>query len=321
MMELEKIPLRVVHHGRRRPDDRPGGVEAFARALRLVFDDVVFTWSGCRDVAALARERAFVVCDNDTVLDWPDGMAVVGFQHGVAAEKVRVTRTWTDGRLALRQRRAARRARTVWVACARWIADAFRPLHRDAPQHVVRHFVDPVQFDGVRTGSGSRLVLHDARTLHKGADRIAALAAAFPEWRFEPLACAHEDVGRRMREAAAFVHLSRYEGNSIVCNEAMAMDLPCLFTNVGLLRDRDIELDVHRVGERAIIRDPEVLLAEGGAFLASLESRRFAPRSWMLAHATPATARCAWAAVVADLARRCGRELELGTRPLPVEAG
>jgi len=305
---IEKVPVRVVHHGRRRPDDRPGGVEAFARALQLVFADVVFTWSGSPDLPALVRDRAIVVCDNDTVLDWPDHMPLVGFQHGVAAEKARVTRTWTDTRLAFRQSRAARRDRTVWVACARWIADAFRPLHPGAPQHVVRHFVDPERFDGVRTAAGSRLVLHDARTLHKGAKRIARLAAAFPEWRFEPLACAHEEVTDRMREAAAFVHLSRYEGNSIVCNEAMAMDLPCLFTNVGLLRDRDLEIDVHRVGERAIVRDPQLLVAEAGTFLASLATRRFAPRSYVLAHAMPAHARRSWAAVVADLARRCGHD-------------
>jgi glycosyltransferase involved in cell wall biosynthesis len=308
---IERIPVRVVHHGRRRPDDRPGGVEAFARALRLVFEDVVFTWSGSPDLPALARDRAIVICDNDTVLDWPQSLPLVGFQHGVAAEKARITRTWTDTRLALRQSRAARRARTVWVACARWIADAFRPLHPTAPQHVVRHFVDPVQFDGVRTAVGSRLVLHDARTRHKGAERIAELAVALPQWRFEPLACAHERVADRMREAAAFVHLSRYEGNSIVCNEAMAMDLPCLFTNVGLLRDRDLELDVHRVGERAIVRDASLLVVEAASFFASLGTRRFTPRAYVLAHATPAHARRSWMAVIADLARRCGQDLGL----------
>ena len=47
----------------------------------------------------------------------------------------------------------------------------------------------------------------------------------------------------RFRQGAAFLHLSRYEGNSIVCNEAMAMDLPCLFTRVGLMRD-GADLDV-----------------------------------------------------------------------------
>jgi hypothetical protein len=305
----EPLPLRVVHHGRRNPDERPGGVEAFARALRLVFADVVFTWTGHRDLPALARDRALVVCDNDTVLDWPSDVPLVGFQHGVAAEKAWITRTFTDVRLARRQARAARRERTVWVACARWIADAFRPAHPNAPQHVIRHFVDPARFDGRREGVGSRLVLHDARTLHKGADRIATLAEALPEWRFEPLACPHERVADRMRTAAAFLHLSRYEGNSIVCTEAMAMDLPCLFTDVGLMRDHEVELDVHRVDARALERDPDLLVPAARGFFDSLATRTFAPRDYVLRHATPSLSRAAWARVVADLEGATGRVL------------
>jgi len=47
-----------------------------------------------------------------------------------------------------------------------------------------------------------------------------------------------------MRKARAFIHLSSYEGNSIVCNEAMAMNLPCMFTDVGLMRDSGRPQDV-----------------------------------------------------------------------------
>ena len=72
-----------------------------------------------------------------------------------------------------------------------------------------------------------------------------------PEWRFETLNCKPEDVPDRMREAAAFLHLSRYEGNSIVCNEAMAMNLPCLFTKVGLMNDGE-PLDVSIVESEAV---------------------------------------------------------------------
>jgi glycosyltransferase involved in cell wall biosynthesis len=320
-MTFDPLPLRVVHHGRRNPADRPGGVETFARALRLVFADVVFTWTGHPDLPALARDRALVVCDNDTVLDWPSDLPLIGFQHGVAAEKARVTRTFTDARLARRQARAARRERTIWVACARWIADAFRPAHPRAPQHVIRHFVDPARFDGRRTGVGSRLVLHDARTTHKGAKSIARLAAALPEWRFEPLACPHERVADRMREAAAFVHLSRYEGNSIVCTEAMAMDLPCLFTDVGLMRDDEIDLDVHLVGARAIERTPAVLVPAAQSFFASMATRRFTPRDYVLRHATPAHAHRGWTRVVDELACLAGRPLDTGVAPMSARSG
>ena len=67
----------------------------------------------------------------------------------------------------------------------------------------------------------------------RAEDSYSGLARAFPAWRFEPLACAPSEVADRMRKAAAFLHLSRYEGNSMVCAEAMAMNLPCLFTAWG----------------------------------------------------------------------------------------
>jgi hypothetical protein len=318
MTSGDRIPLRVVHHGRHDPCDRHGGVEAFARRLTDVFEHVEFTWSGERGLRALARDRPLVICDNDTVLDWPRDLPLMAFQHGVAWQKVRVTRTLTDAAMALRQWFAAGRSRTVWIACAHWIADAFAAARRDAPQHVVYHHVDTERFDGRLNNAGSRLVLHDARSPHKGAALIPFLATVLPQWRFEALACRPEEVAARLRKAAAFVHLSRYEGNSIVCLEAMAMNLPCIFTDVGLARDvapGHVRLDVGLVDAKRAFRDPEYAALEVGRLLAAMRMHPPAPREFVRTNATPENARAGWRRVLADFAARTGRAIDLGRDP------
>jgi hypothetical protein len=316
-MNGERIPLRVAHYGRRDPAGALGGVEAFARRLSQVFAQVELVWPGAPGLAALVRDRTPIVCDNDTALDWPPDVPLVAFQHGVAWQKVRVTRAWTDARLAVRQLRAARRPRTVWVACARWIAHAFAPLHRQAPQHVIPHFVDAARFDGALENAGSRLVLHDARTRAKGSRLVARLREALPRWRFEALACPPDTVADRMRKAAAFVHLSRYEGNSIVCTEAMAMGLPCIFTDVGWSRDAALggaPLPVALLETRRAFGDPTYLIERVAAHLDRARVQPWSARAFVLEHAGVEAARAGWRRAMRDLARLDGRVL-LGDQP------
>lgn len=297
----DKIPRTVVHHARLDPRGRVGGVHTFALGLGNLFERVEFTTPRSPDIARWVAEGATVICDNHTVRDWPRGYPVIGFRHGVAAEKVLHTRKTTDLRLAAGQLLAARRERVVWVACAQWIADASRRYYRSETQHVVYHPVDVQRFDGRLDNAGSRLVLHDARTPHKGRHLIERLAAALPEWQFEGLDCRPEEVPERMRNAAAFLHLSRYEGNSVVCNEAMAMNLPCLFTAVGLMRDRGQSLDVWRIDARRAFGDPSYLLEQTRAFLGSLAACPWEPRRWILENATLDAARARWERALASL--------------------
>src|SRR5690606_37978373 len=135
---------------------------------------------------------------------------------------------------------------------------------------------------------------------HKGEHLVAYLASQFPDFRFEGLECAPEDVPARLRSGHAFIHLSRYEGNSIVCNEAMSMNLPCLFTRVGLMRDADLALDVWSLDAARAFRDRSYLKGEAGAFLRSLSTRNYAPRAWITENATPEEARRRWQGVLAD---------------------
>lgn len=291
---MGKIPVAVVHYGKNDPLTHRGGVEAFARNLRLVFEDVTFMHPDTLDVARVRSEGRMPICDNQWVVDWPDDYPVVGFQHGVGAVKAKATGNRSDRKLAKMQARAAKRSKTIWVACAQWIARTFGDLHGNAAQFVIHHQVDLDRFDGRRTDVDARLVLHDARGKHKGEAVMAGLVERFKGWKLEPLACAPEEVPDRMRRARAFVHLSRYEGNSIVCNEAMAMNLPLFATRVGLMQDDNRPRDVYLVDPTRAFEERKYLDAELAAFLQSLDTRTYDPRTWVLEHAHLDVARNRW---------------------------
>ena len=305
---MGKLPLQVIHYGKRDPHTHMGGVETFARNLSQVFEDVEFMTPATLDATRVMRERRVVICDNHTAPDWPDEVPLIGFQHGVAAVKCRHTLRVGDISMAWRQGRAACRQRTVWVACAQWISDTFAQRHGNRAEHIIYHHVQE-RFDGKPGEVDPRLILHDARTDHKGRRQVARLSEAFPAWRFEPLSCRPEEVPDRMRRARAFVHLSFYEGNSIVCNEAMAMDLPCFFTRVGLMRDAEGPTDIHVVDAQRVRRDARYLRAEFGRFLDSLKTRTYHPRHWTRAHATIDINRRTWAAAIGSLQTLSGWDL------------
>jgi hypothetical protein len=298
---VKKLPFHVISYTVNDPRAARGGVETFASRLRLIFDKVTYMTPDSRDVGPVVRERLPVICDNHLVLDWPDGFPVVGFQHGVAAVKHAVTGTLGRWRLAKRQQRAAKRDKVVWVACASWVGATFGRLYGNHASHIIPYTIDTAQFDARLDNEGSRLVLHDARETHKGSALVPRLARAFPEWTFEPLDCPLERVADRMRKARMFIHLSAYEGNSVVCNEAMAMNLPCFMTEVGLMRDEDRPNDVWLIDAETAYCDPAALNREFRAFVSSLGERRYRPRDWILEHSTPEIARAGWKRVVAAL--------------------
>lgn len=293
-----KIPTKILHYAKHHPDAALGGVETFARNLRLIFEDVEFVSEGSLDVGRLRDAQTMVICDNHWVTDLPPDMPVIGFQHGVAAEKFKHTRSRRDRDLAIRQARAARRPKTIWVACAQWISKAFDELHGNPADFVVYHHVDLERFDGRRGVVDPKLVLHDARLDHKGKALVARLAGWFPDWKFEALDCAPDDVPARLRTARAFLHLSRYEGNSLVCNEAMAMNLPCLLTNTGVMRDEGGPSDAWVVDREAVFADRGYLRRQVAAFLHSLDERTYTPRDWIVEHASVDAARNRWAGIV-----------------------
>jgi hypothetical protein len=296
-----RLERSIVHYALHDPRSMPGGVETFARNLELIFREVRYMTPGNLDLELIRRERLPVICDNQWVVDIPADIPAIGFQHGVAWRKFVSIRGAGTFDLAWRQARAARRHNTLWVACARWVGETFGRLHGNAARHIVHYPVDLERFVANTANTANteaRLVLHDGRTPHKGSLVYPLLARAFPDWRFEPLDCAPSEVAARFRQGRAFLHLSSYEGNSVVCNEAMAMNLPCLFTHVGLLLD-GFPLDVSVV-PRSYVYGPlarlrrGLLLEKTREFLDSLAQRRYAPRAWVEENASIPVARRRW---------------------------
>lgn len=325
-MEQPRLPLTVIHYSRHDPRYATGGVERFARTLELFFEQVEFlTPASVRERRRALQRQLPIICDNQRVLDWPADHPVIGFQHGVGAVKFAATRSLAHWRLARAQRRAARRARTLWVACAQWVAASFARMHGTDVHHVIYYPIDCDRFDGRLNNRGSRLILHDARTRHKGRSLIPTLQSAFPDWSFEPLSCAPEQVPDRLRTARAFIHLSRYEGNSLVCNEAMAMNLPCLFTRVGLMADPAAPTDVSVMDVEEAYGSRESLIGRVAAFLRGLDERGEAnPRAWVLEHASRGPGFDAWRRVIAEFEEMSGWQLmprPAGTPPAPITSG
>jgi len=284
-------------------------VQTFARNLTLIFDNVQFMTPGDHDFDYAVKHYIPVICDNQRVVDWPKRHPVIGFQHGVAAVKFSVTHSRVHRRLARAQRRAAQRHNTLWVANAEWVAAAFERLYGNRVEHVIYYPVDLDRFDAKLENAGSRLILHDARTKHKGEALLEEVKMAFPKWHFEPLDCHPDQVPDRMQRARAFIHLSRYEGNSLVCNEAMAMNLPCMFTAVGLMQDHNRPTDVYLVDPDEIYGHHERLVEEVGTFLESLDRQTYNPRAWVLANATPEISLAGWIRVMTHFQQLSGWNL------------
>jgi glycosyltransferase involved in cell wall biosynthesis len=301
------IPRTVVHYSKNDPRTYRGGVESFARNLGLVFERVEFMTPGNIDLARVKRERLPVICDNHMVLHWPRDMTVIGFQHGVVARKLPIVRSWYDLKLTIGQYRARKRPNVIWVACARWIAAEFNKVTLCPSQRIIYHPVDLNRFDGKLQNAGSKLVLHDGRSAHKGQHLFELLSRRLPQYRFETLGCPPEQVPDRMRSALAFLHLSRYEGNSIVCNEAMAMNLPCLFTRVGLMLDEGQDFDVSTIEPELAFNDPEALVTTVARFLEQAERQPRNPRAWVAEHASAEATRAGWLEVMAAFDAETGR--------------
>ena len=310
--DVRKLPIKVAHYGRFDPRIKTGGVETFARNLGSVFEQIEFLTPDSPHLRATAEAGIPIICDNQMVRDLPSEIPVIGFQHGVAHEKAQLTKTRTDKKLARAQAAAAQRRNTLWVACAQWISRRFEELYGNAADHTIYHQVDVDRFDGKRPHPDACLLLHDGRSEHKGKKLFKVLRRTLSEWKFEALDCRPDDVPDRLRQGAAFLHLSRYEGNSIVCNEAMAMDMPCLFTRVGLMRDGQ-DLDVAVVEPEDVYGTPDKLVGTVSGFLESLETRTYSPRRWTLKHATPNAHRAAWHRVMKDFSSRFSVPLNLGT--------
>jgi hypothetical protein len=305
---MDKIATKIVHYSDPHPLETTGGVQTFARNLRLIFEEVEYMTPKSKDVERVVQERIPVICDNQYVLHWPESYPVIGFQHGVGQvkyETIKTPRRWLTARA---QRRAAARPNVLWVANSQWVAETFKRLYGNRVDHVIYYPIDVQRFDGRLENQGSKLILHDARTKHKGKTPVAQLTEAFGDWQIEFLNCDNSQVHERMRRARAFIHLSTYEGNSVVCNEAMAMNLPCMFTRVGLMQDENRPEDVFVVDVKDVFSGRGKLFARFREFLATLDQRSYNPRAWTMSNATLEIAIERWKEAIRDYGKMAGRE-------------
>ena len=317
MEKLEKIPLSVIYYNDKDPLTTTGGVQTFAKGLRLIFHNVEYMIPKNLDLKYILRKQIPVICTNEMVSDIPDDIPVVGFQHGVGAIKYSVTRSSGHKKLKKSQEKSSKRPNTIWIACADWIASKFEELYGNQTKYVIYHHIDTDLFDGKLDNDNSRLILHDARTKHKGSNLIPIIEKAFPDWQFEPLNCRPDSVPDRMRKAKAFIHLSRYEGNSIVCNEAMAMNLPCMFTMVGLMQDENRPREIYLIenekayktyfGITTVNRDE--LINQTGLFIESLSNKNYNPREWVLKNAVASISHKKWEQTMIDFQSLSGWNL------------
>ena len=89
------------------------------------------------------------------------------------------------------------------------------------------------------------------------------------------------------------------------------MNLPCLFTRVGLMNDGE-DLDVTIVESEDVYGKRDHMVETVKAFLDGLSTRTYTPRRWTMENATPEAHVAAWRTVMADFAQRAGWSLELG---------
>jgi glycosyltransferase involved in cell wall biosynthesis len=172
---------------------------------------------------------------------------------------------------ALVERRRVRRAAavTALTAAERRAVVAFCPAVSDRIVEVPNPVDDAVLESGRWRGDlGGRRAVFLGRfdVEHKGLDRVGAVAASAPEWRFElfgrpdegwaelvaaglpPNVHVHEPVHGEakleiLRGASVYLQLSRWEGFSVSLAEAMAIGIPCAVApapyNEGLV-ERDL---------------------------------------------------------------------------------
>ncbi|MAL65488.1 MAG: hypothetical protein CMF94_05240 [Candidatus Marinimicrobia bacterium] len=316
-MKNKKIPIRIIYYNDKNPLTTTGGVQTFARGLKSIFDRVEYMTPKNLDLEYILRERIPVICTNEMVSDIPENIPVIGFQHGVGAIKYLATKSSGHRKLKKAQMKASKRENIIWIACADWIASTFKELYGNQTKHVIYHQIDTETFDGKLENDNSCLILHDARTRHKGSTLLPIIETAFPEWNFESLNCQPEDVPERMRKAKAFIHLSKYEGNSIVCNEAMAMNLPCMFTNVGLMKDENRPKEVYLLDLNKIYKsyfgikiiNKMELIHQTGLFIKSLNNNDYNPRKWVLENAVASISNKKWEKTILDFQELSGWSL------------
>ena len=166
--------------------------------------------------------------------------AVIGVQYTCWAEHGLRCRSKEHLALGRMQSDAAKRGRTLWVACSDWAAYHCR-LHAGVrADRIIYGGVDIDTFipsERQRTRSTKRpVVLHHATHVNKGHHLLAGLEKALGgAFELRELRCEPHEVPEAMRQADIWLSLSASSGLPTTVLEAMSCGLIVVGTNVGVL--------------------------------------------------------------------------------------
>lgn len=164
----------------------------------------------------------------------------IAVEYTCWAERGLRCRTKEHMALGRQQADAARRGRTLWVACSDWAAHHCRVHMGVRADRIIYGGVDVDRFipsERQRLRAATRpVVLHHCADDNKGKHLLAGLEkAAKGAFEFRELRCSPAEVPEAMRGGDMWLCLSASEGLPTVVQEAQACGLIVVGTNVGVL--------------------------------------------------------------------------------------
>ena len=202
------------------------GVSRFDGLLRRVFPEMISS-SVYRD--DVITKDDVVITDNHLSLAVPDCIKTIVVHHGSAAVHYVRDNSWRNlktSRMVGSQLLILALPNRTFVAPSQWVSEKF-----GGKSNIIPHWVEPIS---ALPKSGKPIIIGDWRDNNKGSNTWRKIAAACPQWEFQPLSF-RDDAGRRKQygEASLYLCLSLSEGGSYAMCDAEAASLPVVSTDVG----------------------------------------------------------------------------------------
>ena len=213
-----------------------GGTERFTEYLREAI--------GC-DVRSPADPHRlgkyeWVISNADLGLDWASNK--ICFFHGLW-KQLHVNLGITSGTEEERQRQAAQRKDVYLVAASNSVASQLECWYQ-VSKNKIRVISHGIPLDVWRPALSNPKsirprILHVATDIVKAREIIPVLQRILPDFDF---VLVYRRIGlpatpELYQRGDIFLHLSRYEGNSYACMEALACGLPSVLTDVGFFAE------------------------------------------------------------------------------------
>ena len=87
------------------------------------------------------------------------------------------------------------------------------------------------------------------------------------------------------------------------------MNLPCMFTSVGLMQDENRPKDIFLIDTDKAYKDRDKLIKETGLFLESLSNKNYNPRGWVLKNAIATMSHKKWEQTMIEFQKLSGWSL------------